>query len=217
LLGNDACSSDLHPQDANFANDKYCWTGRLAEATKSGSTSGRAQCFQQSQPCFWPSRFVTVFVYLNDVEKGGRTIFGNLHRARDFYSYLASSGFGAIANHTRKATASPKTLAVVPKAGMAVIHFPTSTTQFHCLPDLNALHKGEEAISPKHIAQQFIWSVPIAPDDAGVQKEVRETWQTALRQAEGKNDVMELSKDGVGQGSQAQGPLTEDDGNCTLQ
>ena len=44
---------------------------------------------------------------------------------------------------------------------MAVVHFPCTTCEYYCLPDLMADHEGEEALDPKFICQQFIWSKPI--------------------------------------------------------
>jgi hypothetical protein len=49
---------------------------------------------------------------------------------------------------------------VVPKAGMAVLHFPCTVEEYCCLKDPLADHEGEEAVSPKYICQQFLWSTP---------------------------------------------------------
>eukprot|EP00966_Prymnesium_polylepis_P067997 1580533-Prymnesium_polylepis.2 len=52
-------------------------------------------------------------------------------------------------------------LLVKPKAGMAVIHFPTTTKECMGMVDELALHEGEKAVDPKYILQQFIWSDPL--------------------------------------------------------
>ena len=86
----------------------------------------------------WPSRFVTIFIYLNNVEQGGRTCFRWLDGAgmpgfRLFEQVLASqSGTGA-ASH-EETGAEPHTdssdvkveLNIEPRAGMAVVVSPLS-------------------------------------------------------------------------------------------
>eukprot|EP00966_Prymnesium_polylepis_P276396 6385624-Prymnesium_polylepis.1 len=44
---------------------------------------------------------------------------------------------------------------------MAVVHFPSTTAEFKCFPDLRTQHEGEPAVALKFIAQQFIWSSPV--------------------------------------------------------
>jgi len=43
---------------------------------------------------------------------------------------------------------------------MAVVHFPTTTSEYLSWPDPNTDHESEDAVLPKYIAQQFIWSQP---------------------------------------------------------
>jgi len=69
-----------------------------------------------------------------------------------------------------------KKLSIVPKAGMAVVHFPATTQQYMCIPDLNTLHEGAAATAPKYIIQQFIWSVPINAESTAVHEHVRAHW-----------------------------------------
>ena len=54
-----------------------------------------------------------------------------------------------------------RTLSIVPRAGLAVVHFPTTTSEFKCFPDPRTQHEGEPAVSVKFIAQQFIWSTSV--------------------------------------------------------
>ena len=50
--------------DASFLNEKmWAYAARLAGVDEDGVQA----------PCSWPSRFVTLFLYLNDVDRGGRT------------------------------------------------------------------------------------------------------------------------------------------------
>ena len=50
--------------DASFLNEKmWAFAARLAGVDEDGVQA----------PCSWPSRFVTLFLYLNDVDRGGRT------------------------------------------------------------------------------------------------------------------------------------------------
>eukprot|EP00966_Prymnesium_polylepis_P065720 1524797-Prymnesium_polylepis.1 len=44
---------------------------------------------------------------------------------------------------------------------MAVLHFPTTNQKHMCLVDGLASHEGHEAVDPKFILQQFIWSEPL--------------------------------------------------------
>lgn len=52
-------------------------------------------------------------------------------------------------------------LSIVPRAGCAVVHFPTTSAKYHCVIDERTRHASEPAISPKFIVQQFIWSCPL--------------------------------------------------------
>ena len=57
----------------------------------------------------------------------------------------------------------------MPRRGMAVVHFPCSAAQgcgfMPLVVDPNAEHEAEEAIDPKFICQQFVWSSRPLVDD----------------------------------------------------
>mmetsp|Transcript_69466 Transcript_69466/g.208498 ORF Transcript_69466/g.208498 Transcript_69466/m.208498 type:complete len:777 (+) Transcript_69466:88-2418(+) len=57
--------------------------------------------------------------------------------------------------------AAGRQVSITPRAGMAVVHFPSTTAEFKCFPDLRTQHEGEPAVALKFIAQQFIWSSPV--------------------------------------------------------
>ena len=52
-------------------------------------------------------------------------------------------------------------MSIRPKAGLAVIHFPSTTPETGGITDYNAYHEGASARDTKYIAQQFIWSHPV--------------------------------------------------------
>ena len=152
--------------DANFGAAKRSWKGDPEDPN----------C-----PWGWPSRFATVWVYLNDVPEGGATTFPSLQEPgmslyTDFLSKLASSlGFDTPAEPT---SARPTELAIRPVQGMAVVHFPATTPPFFCLADSNAQHESLPTTeTAKFIAQQFVWSAPIEPDNASVHEQVRTLWR----------------------------------------
>ena len=60
-----------------------------------------------------------------------------------------------------KTRSKAKDLLIKPKAGMAVVHFPTTTKEYMCLRDLVAVHESEVAVDPKYILQQFMYSEPL--------------------------------------------------------
>ena len=139
------------------------------------------------------NRFITLFVYLNDVSSagGGRTRFRWAGSVPGFYDEPAPSGMGV----TRLATEHEQ-LAIQPERGLAVrtpaapcqrpgtglrradswlhsllpspasqvIHFPATTPETGGFTDRNASHESEESIETKWVAQQFVWSHP-APVD----------------------------------------------------
>eukprot|EP00966_Prymnesium_polylepis_P130141 3009757-Prymnesium_polylepis.2 len=85
---------------------------------------------------------MTVFVYLNDVPRGGRTRFLTLDNSADFYEktlpLLATQVPGAPSALPRvQGPLSSGSLDFVPVKGRAVIHFPTARHElpFGCLPD----------------------------------------------------------------------------------
>ena len=52
------------------------------------------------------------------------------------------------------------TIDIKPKAGMAVVFFPSTVPEMGGVTDHNVLHEAEEAIDTKYICQQFIYSHP---------------------------------------------------------
>ena len=75
-----------------------------------------------------------------------------------------------------------RALNIVPRRGMAVVHFPSTTIECGCIPDPRTLHESEVAVDPKAIVQQFIWPVPIDLS-AGVHDDVRAEWTALLASA----------------------------------
>jgi hypothetical protein len=182
--------------DASFLHEKlWACSARLAEVEEDGMQA----------PCEWPSRFVTLFLYLNDVSSGGTTNFHwldgeeSVPGARIFsqcieheaaaaedatgiaVEYLSNAGPGA-------AQRTPR-LSIAPRAGQAVIHFPTTTPHGPCgswrgcIPDPRTMHESAEAVDTKYIVQQFIWPVPIDPSDAHWHEDVRKEWAAILAAA----------------------------------
>jgi len=122
-------------------------------------------------PCSWPSRFCTLFLYLNDVDAGGRTCFrwldgsGSMPGDGIFSESLASlpsssSGAGGASGSTAPPLSNE--LSIVPRTGLAIVHFPSTRLEFGCIPDPRTMHESEVAVDDKWIVQQFIWPVPIA-------------------------------------------------------
>jgi hypothetical protein len=125
--------------DASFLNEKmWACAAQLAEVDEDGC----------QEALNWPSRFVTIFIYLNDVEQGGRTCFRWLDGAgmpgfRLFEQVLASQG-GTEAASDEETSAEPHAdssdigLNIEPRAGMAVVVSPLSYL-FLLLPRLRVL------------------------------------------------------------------------------
>ena len=111
------------------------------------------------------NRICTIFVYLNDVKSGGRTRWrwteydactgGDLHS-----SFYITPGPGHGRTDTRNG--SGPEVAVKPRTGLGVLHFPSTTAALGGWTDYNAFHEaeppGEGGV--KYVAQQFIWSHP---------------------------------------------------------
>jgi len=111
----------------------------------------------------FPNRFVTVFVYLDDVARGGRTRWRWLREDPGFYDGAAHAG-----------AASVEEVSVRPRRGMAVVHLPCTASG---TVDPNAQHESEEAVDVKHVVQQFIWAR--SPDEEeGVDEAVRLYWRS---------------------------------------
>ena len=186
----------LKHTDASFLNEKlFAYSARLAGVDDDGV----------QLPCAWPSRHCTLFLYLNDVARGGRTCFrwldadDSLPGAPIFSQAIASAsgssrglehGAEVGANPNASATAAPVSsrpgaqLNIVPRAGMAVIHFPTTTLASGCVPDPRTMHESEAALDPKYIVQQFIWPLPIDPGSEDTHEDVRQEWITIRNYAE---------------------------------
>ena len=111
------------------------------------------------------NRIVTIFVYLSDVARGGRTRFrwtrydecegGTL--GRDFYDAPAP-GHGRT---DLERGSGGDGVSIRPEEGLAVVHFPATTAESGGFTDYNAFHDAEPAVDEKWIAQQFIWSHPL--------------------------------------------------------
>ena len=148
--------------DASFLNEKmWAYAARLAGVDEDGV----------QDPCSWPSRFCTLFLYLNDVDAGGRTCFrwldgsGSMPGDGIFSESLASlpsssSGAGGASGSTAPPLSNE--LSIVPRTGLAIVHFPSTRLEFGCIPDPRTMHDSEVAVDDKWIVQQFIWPVPIA-------------------------------------------------------
>jgi len=149
-------------------------------------------------------RFVTIFVYLNDVTEGGRTRFHSFGSSPDLYATVlpalaehlpveermaAWSDIGAseVQREAAPAAAAPRggSLDVIPVKGRAVLHFPTARRELACYPDYNAEHEGEEVIDPKFILQQFIWSTAVDPSNGALDEPVRTLFKELLEAASG--------------------------------
>jgi len=114
-------------------------------------------------PISGANRIATIFVFLNTVERGGRTrwrwtnhdaALGGSHGTR-FYE-RPSHGAG----RTDVENGSGVDVSVKPEEGLAVIHFPATLPAHGGATDFNAYHEAEAAIDEKWVAQQFIWSHP---------------------------------------------------------
>ena len=168
--------------DASFLHEKlWAYSAKLASVDEDGV----------QDPCRWPSRFCTCFLYLNDVETGGRTSFKWLDGQNSVpgagiftQSIEALSSGGCEATSTSMCTsdsdvASPE-LNFKPRAGSAVIHFPTTTLDCGCIPDPRTMHESEDAVDDKFIVQQFIWPVEIDLADDTWHEDVRREWAMTL-------------------------------------
>ena len=107
-----------------------------------------------------PDRFCSVFIYLNNVREGGRTTFSSLDDAHlindmaELIDCLRPGGASGDAPAQAGPQSSSSSLSIVPQEGMAVVHFPTASTDFFCMSDSATKHESEVAVSPKFIVQQ---------------------------------------------------------------
>ena len=164
--------------DASFLNEKmFAHSARLADVDEDGV----------QDPCSWPSRFCTLFLYLNNVVKGGRTRFlwmdgDSLPGSRILLQAMETAS-GSSATH-----ATCCDLSIEPRAGMAVIHFPSTNLESGCVPDPRTMHESEAAIDQKYIVQQFIWPLPIdSGADTSVHVDVQSEWAAIQAAARGDN------------------------------
>ena len=185
--------------DASFLNEKlFAYSARLAGVNEDGL----------QDPCGWPSRFCTCFLYLNDCAAGGRTRFGWLDGSNSIpgsgifsqsmdaataatatcdglVSSNASAGSTAHSPGSGTTAAGERDLSIAPREGMAVIHFPTTTLEAGgCIPDPRTMHESEAAIDTKYIVQQFIWPCAIdagACEDDSVHEDVRKEWAAIMQ------------------------------------
>jgi len=115
------------------------------------------------------NRFMTVFVYLNDCERGGCTAFPRIgmHSGLNGASFYDKPGPCNTAvdregrpfdmKRVQREQCDP-VLRIAPRRGLAVIHFPTLTPEYNGTVDGNVTHQSEPAIDNKYICQQFIYS-----------------------------------------------------------
>jgi len=119
-------------------------------------------------------RFASVFIYINDVPEGGRTIFSKLNTGSVINEQCENLDVlrERVPSHVllSRQPASPasvstaaSTRSITPRAGMAVLHFPTTTPDYLCLPDMSTMHESEPAVAPKYIVQQYVLEVSIEP------------------------------------------------------
>jgi len=139
---------------------KTWWLKRLFADTETAE-----QLTAPGEACFLSERFCTVWIYLNDVEKGGNTRFHSSTPEEDnlYHAILPKLGevFQKKTPGLPKSRSKSKDLVIKPKAGTAVIHFPTTTQEYYGMPDWLATHEGEPAVDPKYILQQFIYWEPL--------------------------------------------------------
>lgn len=125
----------------------------------------------------WPTNYApghnvacTVFVYLNDVAAGGRTVFPCAGLHRGFYDAPGPFRVDAYPDGAPVSAGAPpfyedprflafgEALAVAPVMGRAVLHFPSIVPGFGGRTDGNALHRAEAAVDEKFVLQQFVSS-----------------------------------------------------------
>jgi len=148
-------------------------------------------------------RFCSVFVYLNDVGRGGRTTFCDVDgdsghadplasapRIDKFEGDLDAVRAGRAMEPATPGCAPARALSITPQEGMAVVHFPATTAEYLCMPDMSTRHEAEPAISPKFITQQFIWSLPLDQVDAAREAHIQYFRDLALdgEQSSGSKD-----------------------------
>ena len=103
------------------------------------------------------NRIATLFVYLNDVDGGGRTRWRWTKAFPSFYDDPKPSD-----GRVDLEKGAGDEVAVAPECGLGVVHFPATTPETGGLTDYNAFHEAEppDAGSTKWVLQQFVWSHP---------------------------------------------------------
>jgi len=150
--------------DATVGHLKQPWIERLMDESATAQ-----QLTAPGAAGFLPDRICTVWIYLNDVNEGGCTRFHSSEPdfdqptcRPDFLYSQALPRMGKVLGKdvpgAPKIRSKAKDLLVKPKAGMALVHFPTVTKEYMCHPDLLVTHESEVAVDPKYILQQFIYS-----------------------------------------------------------
>jgi hypothetical protein len=133
--------------------------GKLRENPHdAGGDLHRAKLGVTAAPYPGGNRFMTMFVYLNDVEHGGRTRWRWVHEDSSFYDHPGPIDLTEI---PWSRPDDETGVCIAPEAGMAVLHFASTTPETGGLTDRNACHESEEAVDTKWICQQFIYSHPI--------------------------------------------------------
>lgn len=119
---------------------------------------------------------MTAFLYLNDVSDGGSTVFNDVTVLPQFYSDLKNmdsikerdwyTPWQTSSQLPPPSTAdTPSPLQLKPRAGMLVIHFPSTCPEYSSIRDPNVIHESQTAIQPKYILQQFIRCRPLSNFD----------------------------------------------------
>jgi hypothetical protein len=133
-------------------------------------------------PLSFPNRFVSVWVYLNDVARGGCSNFSWLQERADLYAdklpqEAACFGIPVPPSSSDDGRARQgeilQEVSIVPEQGMAVVHFPCTKPEYGSIVDPNAAHEGAAAVDPKFICQQFIWSGPVDEHNTSYDERVR--------------------------------------------
>lgn len=162
--------------DASFIGEKlWAYSARAADVDDEDVQA----------PCGWPSRFVTLFLYLNDVADGGCTRFGWLDGTDSIPgSAIFTRALEERGSQTDGGGSSSTEVRLAPRTGLAVVHFPSSTSSGGgCCPDPRTMHESERAVDTKFIVQQFMWPCAIDPEGRETAEDVKGEWRATLREA----------------------------------
>jgi len=152
-------------EGARFDIHTDAWKGDLqgapAEVDDWWADRARGEYGVHGAPISGINRVLTIFVYLTTCRRGGRTrwrwtnydaALGGTEGSRFYEEAQPGSG------RTDVLGGSGAEFAIAPEEGMAVLHFPATTSQTGGYTDYNAYHEAEPAIDDKWIVQQFVWS-----------------------------------------------------------